>query len=289
MFRSNFRHVFCLALAGITGGFSAARGAQLEILAGSSITVLGTQRSIAIQSIPIFPGVGTASFRTGDPIDLPRASLAFSQHVDLFQSQEATGVINVNTGASQLTFRLWILDSLGNRKELPVTLTTGVPGSTDCAGNDYCFGGPGDLPFCQGYGWDAGNGLIKYAGVVRVPSGSGTIVDCEGIGVLIYARILLGDSDGDGVQNVIDKCPTVANASQTDSDADGIGNSCDNCSSVFNPYQADINADGTGNACQPLRINFQPDLSVIPAGYLKDIGVTYTTARGYGWLRHFSR
>lgn len=279
------KHGLRLALILIAGAASVTRAAQLEILAGSTITVLGSQKFLTLQNIPIYPGPGTASFRTGKTIDLPRATLAFSQYVDFFQNQEATGVVNVSNGASSLSFRLWLYDSLGNRRELPITLTTGVPGTTDCAGNDYCFGGPGDLPYCQGYGWDQGNGLIKYVGVVKVPSGAGTIIDCEAIGLVIFARLLVGDSDSDGVQNIIDKCPSVANASQTDSDADGIGNSCDNCASVFNPYQTDINSDGIGNACQPLRIDFQPVPPPNPAaGYLADSGLTYTSVRGYGWL-----
>ena len=107
-------HVLRLGLLLIAGTASVARAATLEILTGSTITVLGSQKFLTPQNIPIYPGAGTASFRTGDTIDLPRASLAFSQYVDFFQNQEATGVINVSNGASSLSFRLWMLDSLGN-------------------------------------------------------------------------------------------------------------------------------------------------------------------------------
>jgi len=37
----------------------------------------------------------------------------------------------------------------------------------------------------------------------------------------------LGDSDGDGVGDATDKCPTTWNASQADSDGDGVGDACD--------------------------------------------------------------
>lgn len=35
------------------------------------------------------------------------------------------------------------------------------------------------------------------------------------------------DTDGDGVDNVLDNCTNLANANQVDADADGCGNRCD--------------------------------------------------------------
>jgi hypothetical protein len=35
------------------------------------------------------------------------------------------------------------------------------------------------------------------------------------------------DTDGDGVCNAVDNCPTVANLNQADSDNDGIGDACE--------------------------------------------------------------
>ncbi|HYP39114.1 MAG TPA: thrombospondin type 3 repeat-containing protein [Chloroflexia bacterium] len=70
------------------------------------------------------------------------------------------------------------------------------------------------------------------------------------------------DSDGDGVADIADNCPTVANADQADADNDGIGNACDsdddndgvadgsdNCPLNANSDQADTDNDGLGDAC----------------------------------------
>ena len=66
-----------------------------------------------------------------------------------------------------------------------------------------------------------------------------------------YITVLLAeeDSDGDGVTDASDNCPTIANAEQTDTDNDGIGDVCDNCMSITNPDQSDTDNDNIGDAC----------------------------------------
>ena len=58
------------------------------------------------------------------------------------------------------------------------------------------------------------------------------------------------DSDLDGVLDINDDCPLVANATQADQDHDGVGDVCDNCPAIANPDQSDSNGDGIGNHCQ---------------------------------------
>jgi len=58
-----------------------------------------------------------------------------------------------------------------------------------------------------------------------------------------------GDCDGDGVDNIVDNCPTVVNSGQENSDADDLGDACDNCPLVDNPDQIDVDIDGVGDSC----------------------------------------
>jgi len=60
------------------------------------------------------------------------------------------------------------------------------------------------------------------------------------------------DTDGDGVPDTSDNCPTVANANQTDADGDGVGDVCDNCPNVSNANQLDSDGNGVGDACEPV-------------------------------------
>jgi len=60
------------------------------------------------------------------------------------------------------------------------------------------------------------------------------------------------DTDGDGVADDVDNCPTIPNPTQADEDNDTVGNACDNCPHVSNVSQAaDGDADLVGDACDP--------------------------------------
>ena len=63
------------------------------------------------------------------------------------------------------------------------------------------------------------------------------------------------DSDGDGIANVSDNCPLVANVDQTDTDGDGVGDACDNCPDNANPDQLDTDGDTIGDICDPFPLD----------------------------------
>jgi hypothetical protein len=60
----------------------------------------------------------------------------------------------------------------------------------------------------------------------------------------------LADSDGDGLYDVEDNCPAIANFIQGDEDGDLIGDACDNCPTVANQDQKDSVGNGIGDACR---------------------------------------
>ena len=57
------------------------------------------------------------------------------------------------------------------------------------------------------------------------------------------------DTDGDGICDAVDNCPSRANSDQLDVDHDNVGNACDNCLFVVNRTQTDVDGDLVGDAC----------------------------------------
>jgi hypothetical protein len=57
------------------------------------------------------------------------------------------------------------------------------------------------------------------------------------------------DDDADGVLDIVDNCPTTANADQLDADGDGPGDACDVCPGVADETQDDADGDGVGDVC----------------------------------------
>jgi hypothetical protein len=67
-------------------------------------------------------------------------------------------------------------------------------------------------------------GRAPWQVIVRNPSG-GTPV--QPLSATVHLTLATCDSDGDGVPEASDNCPSVANPDQTNWDGDGLGNACD--------------------------------------------------------------
>jgi imidazolonepropionase-like amidohydrolase len=84
-----------------------------------------------------------------------------------------------------------------------------------------------------------------------------------------------GDADGDGQGDVCDVCPLDANsttcssANPDDRDSDGKLNTDDNCPDVANPAQTDADMDGKGDACDPCPSDANPGTAGCPASIYK--------------------
>ncbi|UCH87405.1 MAG: thrombospondin type 3 repeat-containing protein, partial [Dehalococcoidia bacterium] len=85
---------------------------------------------------------------------------------------------------------------------------------------------------------------------------------------LTVDAIAEGDTDGDGIPDEVDNCPTVPNTDQTDSDGDGVGDACDNCPTVPNTDQTDSDGDGIGDACE---VGLEVEIDIKPGSYPNSI------------------
>lgn len=98
---------------------------------------------------------------------------------------------------------------------------------------------------CQ-TGWTSRLPTTLSAGVTYYIVADGDGEEAGYYTLQMYERV---DSDGDGIYDALDNCPTVRNPGQEDSDGDDVGDGCDNCPTIRNANQADSNGNGVGDAC----------------------------------------
>lgn len=63
--------------------------------------------------------------------------------------------------------------------------------------------------------------------------------------------VMLADRDGDGIPDIMDNCPDIANADQANEDDDKFGDLCDPCPPFKNDTPSDPDHDGVGDLCDP--------------------------------------
>ncbi len=86
------------------------------------------------------------------------------------------------------------------------------------------------------YGWSGPN---AYSSIVEDPNIAAVAASHDGDYILTVTDMygcpdtakttisIVTDTDGDGISDLLDNCPTIANPAQTDTDSDGIGDACD--------------------------------------------------------------
>lgn len=87
--------------------------------------------------------------------------------------------------------------------------------------------------------------------------------DSNGVGFRLGSRGLITDSDGDGVSDDADNCPSISNSDQKDSNLDGVGDACE--TPAFRRNTAALiqaNLDGTtAIEATPLTVAQEPSLA----------------------------
>jgi len=127
---------------------------------------------------------------------------------------------------------------------------------------------PGHIPGALNYPWSSGVLQERYG---ELPTDSELLIVCrsgnrsnqaaefldskgyltiydmiEGMGAWEWETVLCIDSDGDGINDDLDNCPTDPN---NDIDNDGICGDIDNCPQHTNPDQTDEDGDSIGDIC----------------------------------------
>ncbi|MDT0606895.1 thrombospondin type 3 repeat-containing protein [Croceitalea rosinachiae] len=194
--------------------------------------------------------------------------LSFQMAFDLEQDWDYVSVIYTVDGGT--TFQ--ILGELGSQPNWYNSDRT-----VNTAGND-CFNCPGAqwtgteaamTQYTYDFALNASLGEVDLTQETNIIFGilfqSDQSVNQEGVVIddfLIENLVDDDDDDNDGILDVNDNCPLLANADQTDTDGDGEGDTCDldddndgvldindNCPLIANADQADIDGDGIGDVC----------------------------------------
>jgi hypothetical protein len=190
-------------------------GVQIDAAAGNFIggTTAGQGNLIAFNS-----GVGVSV----------SGAAATSNRIrgNSIHSNGSLGIDNVGGGNSELA--------------APVVTATGSAAGTSCANCAIDIfsdeGGEGEV--YHGSVTASAAGAWNYSGAVLGPNVTATATD--GLGNTSEFSVPLPlDSDGDGVPNASDNCPSNPNASQADNDNDGTGNACDSSPNGTQPPAQD--------------------------------------------------
>ena len=208
----------------------------------------------------------------------------------------------VTFGVAVVNNRIYVVGGYGNSGNLsavdvydpatntwaaaaPLPTTRAWPGVAALNGKVYAYGGSGSTGYLNSvevydpvtdswspgaplltprseFGAAASNNRLYAAGGA---SNSGPLASVETFSLSCVNNT---DSDGDGVVDLEDNCPTTPNPDQADTDGDGAGNACDAC-----PLDAQNDADGDGVCGDVDSCPFDPNNDVDGDGICGDVDI----------------
>lgn len=148
-----------------------------------------------------------------------------------------------NTGAGPVTVT-YCATAIDQSAIVGVSVTFCHPTKPECNAAPFISGGSG----CEQYTFSGGTSYWIY-GTIRVSVQVRDVwnnysFECTGTCSLVNRPdIGLPDSDGDGIRDDADNCPTTSNPSQADGDRDLIGDACDPFPGDADNAQAQCEAD----------------------------------------------
>lgn len=214
--------------------------------------VASTDRISATATVILDTGYGASSEFSGcvGVTTTPTVSIGDRVYRDANRNGTQDGAENGITGVA-----LSLLDNGGSVIGTTTTGSNGAYGFDVTASGDYTVRVEAD-------NFVAGGPL---AGMVSTTGGEEQTATVQSSNVTTVDFGYSLDSDGDGIDDLLDNCPAVPNADQADADQDGRGDVCeddrdgdgvvdddDNCPDTPNTDQADTDGDGIGDACEPV-------------------------------------
>lgn len=202
-----------------------------------------------------------------------------TQPADFIITQEPPAGTVIGLGSTTVT--ITVFDRFENRATCNVTLLvidSTPPSISQCPGSQSLDVGAGCITTVPDFraGVVAADNCTATAAlsITQAPA-PGAVLDIGPNAIVISVRdgannvstctfivtVIAPDTDGDGVPDCRDNCPTTTNPDQADADSDGVGDACsdrdadsvldpvDNCPDTANADQLDSDNDGTGDAC----------------------------------------